>query len=353
MRARFEQAEWLTDKALPLISTATHPEPLRELMTKLVDRTDAALGAIVIPDNSIRLIVEPSGWSGEPAREALRRAHRKILTWMQRERSTFLVNRVREHGAESSAYRVIATPILQRPDHPVGYVALLRSAIGSEFGDLEQKLLERVGPMIPTLIERDYDSMTNLRSAAGLERALRCLLTAGHTGSVGSVIFADIARLSAANRELGPPVADRLIRRVSKLLRPPLIPADAFSARLSGGHFACFLPRRSKDEAERIAEQICLAARQSAAAQQKAHSRIELKTGVAEVTPTVAGLRYALVAARAAAGTDKVAVAATSAAAAPARTPAYEPTRMMAPVRLSEALRDGRLRLFGQVMRPV
>jgi EAL domain-containing protein (putative c-di-GMP-specific phosphodiesterase class I) len=32
---------------------------------------------------------------------------------------------------------------------------------------------------------------------------------------------------------------------------------------------------------------------------------------------------------------------------------AYEPTRLIKPVKLPEALRDGRLRLFGQVMRPV
>ncbi len=351
--ARFEQAEWLTDTALPLINAATNAEPLRELLTALVDRTDAALGAIVIPDNSIRLIVEPSGWSGEPAREALRRAHRKILTWIQLERSTFLANKVREQVAESSAYRLIATPILRRADHPIGYLALLRSAIGSEFGNPEQKLLERVTPLIPTLIERDYDSMTNLRSAAGLERAFRYLLTAGTAGAVASVIFVDIAGFSAANRELGPPTADRLIRRVAKLLRAPQIPADAFSARLAGGHFACFLPRTSKEEAERIAGQICLAACKSATTPHKAHSGVQLKTGVAEVPPTVAGLRYALVAARAAAGTDDAAVIATSSPAIPARTSSYEPTRMTAPVRLPEALRDGRVKLFGQLMRPV
>jgi EAL domain-containing protein (putative c-di-GMP-specific phosphodiesterase class I)/GGDEF domain-containing protein len=386
--ARMEQAEWLADKLMPLMSAATHAEPLRHLLATLVDRTDAALGAIIIPDLSIRLLAEPSGWSGEPAREALRRAHRQILTWMQLERTTYTANKVREQASDASAYRVIATPILQRADQPIGYVALLRSAIGSEFGALEQKLLERVSPLIPTLIERDYDAMTNLRSAAGLERAFRCVIASpGGNVATASVIFVDIAGFSATNRDLSPPVADRLIRRVSKYLRPPLVPENAFSARLDGGHFAVFLPRLGKDDAERVGEQICSAARKSEERAPKSNAGIELKTGVAEVPPTVAGLRYALVAARAAAGTDNVPVAkaapvAAVVAPAPAPAPvaaaapvaavapavaaareaaasrsstssAYEPTRLIKPVRLPDALRDGKLRLFGQLMRPV
>ena len=380
--SRMEQAEWLTDKLLPLISSATHAEPLRHLLATIGDRADAALGAIIIPDLSIRLLAEPSGWSGEPAREALRRAHRQILTWMQLERTTYTANKVREQAADASAYRVIATPILQRPDQPIGYVALLRSAIGSEFGSLEQKLLERLAPMIPTLIERDYDAMTNLRSASGLERTVRCLLSGPNgAATMSSVIFVDIAGLSAANRALGAPVADRLIRRVAKYLRPPLVPENAFSARFDGGHFAVFVPRLGRDDAERIAEQIRIASRKSEEGAPKGSAGIELKTGVAEVPPTVAGLRYALVAARAAAGTDdvpapkaapvvaaptpapvpaaaKAPVASATAAetvvmARPPTVSAYEPTRLIKPVKLPEALRDGKLRLFGQLMRPV
>jgi EAL domain-containing protein (putative c-di-GMP-specific phosphodiesterase class I)/GGDEF domain-containing protein len=377
--ARLEQSEWLTEKLLPLISSATHAEPLRQLLATIVEHTDAALGAIIIPDLSIRLLAEPSGWSGEPAREALKRAHRQILTWMQLERSTFTTNKVREQSSEASAYRVVASPILQRPDHPIGYVALLRSAIGSEFGVLEQKLLERLSPLIPTLIERDYDAMTNLRSASGLDRAFRSLLSGPNANQlVSSVIFVDIVGFSAANRQLTAPIADRLIRRVSKLLRPPLLPENAFSARLSGGHFACFLPRTGKDDAERMADEIRAASKKSSEGPQKANAGIELKTGVAEVAPTVAGLRYALVAARAAAGTDDAPVAAVApqpvaaaatvvmpvavpvpaavavkAVAAPAPASTYEPTRLIKPVKLPEALRDGKLRLFGQLMRPV
>lgn len=366
VNSRFEQAEWLADKVLPLVNSATHAEPLRELLNTLVDRTDAALGAIIIPDNSLRLVVEPDGWSGEPAREALRRTHRQILTWMQLEKSTFVANKVREQSAEASAYRVLAAPILQRPDCPIGYITLLRSAIAAEFGSLEQKMLERVSPLIPTLLDRDYDSMSNLRSAAGLERSFRHLHAAGTTGVVASVIFIDIAGFSAANRELGPAIADRHIRRVAKLLRPPLVPAEAIAARLEGGHFACFLPRVGTDEAERLGEKISRAARKSPVERQKKEGGVKLRIGVAEVTATVAGLRYALVAARAASRIDEavaaektlfmtVAPAAITVpmAVTPSSSSAYEPTRLMVPVRLHEAIREGRLKLFAQPMRPV
>jgi diguanylate cyclase (GGDEF)-like protein len=377
VNARLEQAEWLIDKALPRVGSATHTEPLRELLKALVDHSDAALGAIIIPDNSFRLVVEPEGWSSGPAREALKRAHRLILSRTQLEKSTFVSNKVREQSAEASAYRLLATPILQRPDHPIGYVTLLRSAIAPDFGSLEQKLLERVAPMIPTLLDRDYDSMTNLRSASGLERAFRQLLATGAIGTVASVIFIDIADFSAANRELGPAVADRDIRRVGKLLHPPLLPAGAFAARLEGGHFACLLPRTTTDEAEHIATQIGRAALKSPVERQGKEGGVKVRTGVAEATATVAGLRYALISARAESrkvesqsrtGPAVEAVAAPAVAVPPVVTPAvatmpvtgkspaaaaYEPTRLIVPVRVREAIRDGRLKLFAQPMRPV
>ncbi len=90
---RLQHFEWLAHKALPLINSATSTEPLRELLAAIVSRTDAALGAVVVPDSSIRLIVESPGWSTENAKDALRRAHRQVLSWVQLERRTFLSSR--------------------------------------------------------------------------------------------------------------------------------------------------------------------------------------------------------------------------------------------------------------------
>ena len=375
--SKLEHFEWLADKALPLINTASSSEPLRDLLAAVVSRTDSALGAVVVPHSSIRVIVESPGWSSETAKDALRRAHRQVLSWVQLERRTFLSSRPFKQDADrdsdddsfaglspepepapeaakdsgSLSYHVIATPILQRPDQPIGYVALLRSPFASEFGATEQQLLERINPLIPALIERDYDSMTNLRSAAGLERALRSLPTTEASGA--SVIYFDIVGLSAFNRERGTPEADRLIRHVAKLLRPPQLPEAAIGARLDGGHFACLLPRQDAEAAEEFARRVREAAGKHNASKRSTDPRVELRSGVAAVTPTAAGLRHALVAARAAAQP----VPAPSAGSArsspgPASAP-QEPSRHLIPVRLREALRDNSLKLFAQPMRPV
>ena len=378
---RLQHFEWLADKALPLINSATSTEPLRELLAAIVSRTDAALGAVVVPDSSIRLIVESPGWSSENAKDALRRAHRQVLSWVQLERRTFLSSRPfkQEQDEDTDAdsfgalepepepqspsraesgslsYHVIATPISQRPDQPIGYVALLRSPFASEFGDTEEQLLERIGPLIPALIERDYDPMTSLRSAAGLERAARVLSPAASSNTPASVIFFDIVGLSAYNRERGGPEADRLIRHVAKLLRPPQLPEEAISARIDGGHFACLLPRHDAEAAEEIAERVREAARKQNPSKRATDSPVELRSGVAAVTPTAAGLRYALVAARAAAQppAPATAAAASRSAATAAAPAAQESSRLLIPVRLREALRDNRLKLYAQPMRPV
>jgi EAL domain-containing protein (putative c-di-GMP-specific phosphodiesterase class I)/GGDEF domain-containing protein len=365
--------EWVADKALPLINSTASTEPLRELLAAVVSRTDAALGAVVVPDNSIRLIVESAGWSGETAKDALRRAHRQVLSWVQLERRTFLSSRpfkqdpdrdpdedtfggLRDEpepqpakDAGSLSYHIIATPILQRPEHPTGYVALLRSPFASEFGEMEEQLLERIAPLIPALVERDYDSMTNLRSGPGLERAFRSLPTTESSGA--SVIFFDIVGLSAYNRERGAPEADRLIRHIAKILRPPQVPEAAISARLGGGHFACLLPRHDAEAAQDVARRVCEAASKQTSSKRSTDPRVELRSGVASVTPTAAGLRYALMSARAASMPAPVADQKSSAGSSPPIQ--VEPSRPAIPVRLREALRDNRLKLFAQPMRPV
>jgi len=371
--SQLRHLEWVADKALPLINSTASAEPLRELLAAIVSRTDAALGAVVVPDNSIRLIVESAGWSSETAKDALRRAHRQVLSWVQLERRTFLSSRPFKQDADrdpdedtfgglqeepepqpakdagSLSYHIIATPILQRPEHPVGYVALLRSPFASEFGETEEQLLERIAPLIPALVERDYDSMTNLRSGPGLERAFRSLPTTESTGA--SVIFFDIVGLSAYNHKRGTPEADRLIRHIAKILRPPQVPEAAISARLNGGHFACLLPRHDAEAAQEVARRVCESASKQTSSKRSTDPRVELRSGVASVTPTAAGLRYALVSARAACTPAPVANPKSTAGSSPSTH--IEPSRPSIPVRLREALRDNRLKLFAQPMRPV
>lgn len=353
VNARLQQAEWLIDKLAPAMQAAASAEPLREVIARLVDQTDSALGAIIVPERSIRIVVEPVGWEGEAVREALRRVHRQVLAWMQIERRPLVLNEIGQ-AVEPSRYRAVAAPIRERKDHASGYVVLLKSSVGGEFGAHEQSLLERVSPLLQVLIERDYDSMTDSRSAAGLERAARNLFV-GETTAAATVIFADIAGLSDINARLGSATADRVIRRVARLLHSGELPPDALCARLAGGHFACILPHKGAEEAERIAVGLREAAARIRVAREAPGIKVQLKTGVAPLPPVVAGLRHALVAARAAAEHDEsVAEAGTSRpVAVRASSGKARSTRQLVPFYLREALREGRLTLYGQPMRPV
>lgn len=352
IKLRYEQSEWLTDKIIPLTNSTTRLDPLRAILAAVVDRSDAALGALVLPDRSIRIVVEPEGWDNEKAREALRRAHRQVLDRVQAKRKALITNRVREGDDESSSYRLAAVPILQRADHAVGYVLLLKSSIGSEFGPHDQRLLERIAPLMHAVVERDYDLLTDLRSSAGLEQATRQILPPDSTAPA-AVVFVDIAGLGEINARLEPDAADRVIRRVAKLLRPPQVPEAAICARLTGGRFACLLPRHDVDGAEQIAARIRDAARKLAAARDSRVMEVRLRTGVALVKPVAAGLRHALVAAHAVARDAQL----SDTAAQPARDGTAQNRtrsgRQMIPVFLREALRDNRLRMYAQPMRPL
>ncbi len=342
---RLEQSDWLATKILPLAASAQR-DPLRAILTALVDRSDAALGALVIPERSIRVVVEPEVWNNDKAQDALRRAHRRVLSCVQSTRKAMLTNRVREANDTDSAYRMVAVPILQDPEHAIGYVLLLKSAIGSDFGPLEQRLLERVAPLMQAVVDRDYDALTQLRSAASFERTARELLPADGAPA-SSIICVDIEGLSEINARLDADAADRVIRRVAKLLRPPQVPEGTLCTRLAGGRYACLLPRRDLEEAERIAERIRGSARKLAAARDKRVLEVRLRTGVALVLPTASGVRDALIAAHGAARDSQ---APDDSAARSSRT---RSGRQLVPVFLREALREDRLRVFAQPMRPL
>jgi diguanylate cyclase (GGDEF)-like protein len=352
VRQRHEQSEWLADKVLPLMNSTTRLDPLRAILAAVVDRTDSVLGALVLPDRSIRVVVQPEGWDGEKSNEALRRAHRQVLDRVQGKRKALITNRVRESDAEDSSYRMVAVPVLQRPDFAIGYLLMLKSSIASEFGANEQRLLERIAPILQTVVERDYDLLTHLHSAAGLEQATRQVLPPDSTAPA-TVVFVDIDRLSEINSRLDADAADRLIRRVGKLLRPPQVPQGTISARLSGGHFGCLLPRHDLDGAEEVATRIREAARKLSAARDSRVVQVRLRTGVAQVSPAAAGLRHALVAARAAAREAELLDTAPQSADDRPNATRHRSGRQLIPVFLREALRENRLRIYAQPMRPM
>lgn len=352
VKQRHEQSEWLADKVLPLLNSTTRIDPLRAILAAVVDRTDAVLGALVIPDRSIRVVSQPEGWDSEKSNEALRRAHRQVLDRVQEKRKALITNRVRESDGEASSYRMVAVPVLQRTDFAIGYLLLLKSNIGSEFGANEQWLLERVAPLLLTVVERDYDLLTDLRSAAGLEQATRHVLPPDSTAPA-TVVFVDIDRLSEINARLDADAADRLIRRVAKLLRPPQVPQGAICARLAGGRFACLLPRHDLDGAEEVAKRIRESARKLSAARDSRVMEVRLRTGVSLVTPVAAGLRHALVAAHAAARESELVNTAPQLTPDGTAQTRNRSGKQLIPVFLREALRENRLRLYAQPMRPM
>src|SRR5262245_20776918 len=116
------------------MNASTRVAQLRAIISAVVDRTDSVLGALVLPDRSIRVVVQPEGWDGEKSNEALRKAHRQVLDRVQGKRKALITNRVRESDEEDSSYRMVAVPVLQRADYATGYLLLLKSSIASEFG---------------------------------------------------------------------------------------------------------------------------------------------------------------------------------------------------------------------------
>ena len=344
-----EQSDWVAGKLLPLVNDGVQKEPIRAMLRSLVDYTDASIGALVLPARSLCLVAEPDGWNNEQAHEALRRTHRRVMAHVQKKLTPFVSNRVGESAGAGESYRLIAVPLLIGPTQAAGYLALLKSSIGSDFGPPEQRLLERIAPVLRALADRDYDSLTALRNPASFEQAARRMLPADGVPA-SSLIVVDIAGLGEINHKLGANAGDRVIGRVAKLLRPPRVPQGTLSSRQSGGRFACLLPRRDAEEAERVAESIRESARKLAAAKDSKVMEVRLRTGVATVAGGESGLRDALIEGHAAVCAAQAILAASSGRHEQAGAPRSRSARQMVPMFLREALREERMRVFAQPM---
>src|SRR5688572_26102827 len=227
-----EQSDWVAGKLLPLVNDGIQKEPIRAMLRALVDYTDAGIGALVLPARSLCLVAEPDGWNNEQAQDALRRSHRRVMAHVQKKLTPFVTNRAVEGAGDAEGYRLIAVPLIISPTQAVGYLALLKSSIGSDFGPPEQRLLERIAPVLRALADRDYDGLTALRNPASFEQASRPMLPADGVPA-SSLIVVDIEGLGEINRKLGANAGDRVIARVAELLRPPRVPQGTLCSRQS------------------------------------------------------------------------------------------------------------------------
>jgi diguanylate cyclase (GGDEF)-like protein len=151
--------------------------------------------------------------------------------------------------------RLLLVPLFVGRARHNAWLVLANPAHAPPFSGWHTLAAMTLGQALARRLENDLDHRTGLFNRGGLEAALPRLKTTG-----ASLLLLDIDRLQSVNHLHGMAAGDAAILSMARLLRRPLLPADALIASTMGDQFAIVLPATDVTTAATIAVRIQRAA---------------------------------------------------------------------------------------------
>jgi diguanylate cyclase (GGDEF)-like protein len=155
---------------------------------------------------------------------------------------------------QKSECRLLLVPLFVGARHHA-WLVLAKPANAAPFSGWHTLAALTLGQALARRLENDLDHRTGLFNRGGLEAALPRLKTSG-----ASLLMLDIDRLESVNHLHGMAAGDAAILSMARLLRRPLLPADALVASTMGDQFAIVMPGADVTAAATLAVRIQRAA---------------------------------------------------------------------------------------------
>ena len=266
-------------------------ESLDSLLDACLRRSGSERVVLVLPKRGLLLQRSVGSKSSPSVAAELPGIQARLTALSGQLRRPLVINGPSDRADRSAACRMLITPLRccnGRVEAAVAYLNPLESVAYSASHTL---IAQSGGAALSRALETGFDRY-GLYSRVGLEAVV-----AGIKTGTGSLILVDIDRLHVVNGMHGFACGDRLIQQLAELLNPPLLPANAYAARLHGGCFALLLPGRHAQEAAELATALQNAAGALVLDNASAQSRITLSCGVAEIANLSEPLSKALVSA--------------------------------------------------------
>ena len=235
--------------------TATGDADEFDLILKTgLEHMGCALAALWIPDKNIALSMTRSGNPMSP--ESLQRAQQHLMSWMQLQQRTIVVNHISKVASDVAApYKILACPVRHPSARVMGVLALFNPPSAHDFDSHQTRIAELLAKKVTVIIQGQYDASTGLMTRHSFERQATSLLAAAGSSGTHNILYLDIDRLHVINETFGMHVGDDVIVSVAECMAKAL-PTTALSARISGDRLAALIPNDSVDAAAAIAEQI-------------------------------------------------------------------------------------------------
>jgi len=271
-------------------------EELKALLQAVAERLKCAIGALIVPEKSIAVIVTAA--DHKPDTLILARTHRQLVSMSQMRPGPVIINHAVPGVAGGQPYRILSCPVRRPNGRSTGVLAFFRLEGTSEFLPRDARLAELMAQRAASFIESQYDALTGLPTLASMERGWRVRAAGRGPDASWCVLYVDADELHFINDNFGRHVGDAVLGQLSELIRGRL-PPGALAARIAGDRFAIALPSDAEDAA-RFAEALRASAELLATRHAAPQLRFSVSIGVAPLENAADDLEAALVSAEAA-----------------------------------------------------
>ncbi len=307
---RTAELEWLFSIISGLKSSSDDRRVLEALLAAATLRLNSALGVLYVPEKRLSVSHVADARAGETLRTVATQTQTHLLNWAQRQNRPLLINKPAGSSRTLSACKLLSVPVVRDTGRVIGMLAFYNPIDAADYASRHVFLARHLGRQTASIVDTQFDLVTGLYTRDALEQAYGALDPAGvevgaAQGLARSVIYFDIDHMHVVNELHGFEVGNELIVRIADLLCPPLLPADALAARISGDRFAIVLPSADIHAAEGVAAQIQAAAAHLVIGPQQNAVEVSLSCGVSALVDMPQGLPRAIAAAELACKTAK------------------------------------------------
>jgi len=302
---RSAELEWLFQLTSSLKGGTDDRRILEELLSAAMERVGSAYSVLLVPDKRIR--VERDRSDSSLLRDTCQHTQQHLITWAQRQNRPLIVNgnggaraavsadRLASEPSGGSAPRckILSVPVVRDTGEVIGVLAFFNLPQAPDFVARHVFLARHLGRQAASIVETQFDLMTGLHTRDGLEQMYGRLTNDG-AAPICSVIYVDVDHMHVVNELHGFELGNELIVRIADLLAPPLLPAGALAARLSGDRFAVIVPDTDTHAAAKTASQLQAAAASVKIGPAQETVDVSVSCGVAALVSMPQGLARAL-----------------------------------------------------------
>lgn len=301
---RTAELEWLFQVTGKLKGSSDDRRVAEDLVIASSQRLHSVLGILSIPEKRLLITHASDAAAAAPLHDVWKHTQQQLLNWAQRQKRPFVMNAAGRDPAKLPRCKILAVPVVRETGRVLGVLAFFNPPNQPDYEARHVFLARHLGRETATILDAQFDLMTGLYTRGGLEQMYGGLADESGTAD-RSIIYIDVDHMHVVNELHGFEIGNELIVRISDLLAPPMVPADAIAARISGDRFVVILSESNPAVAAEKAHELQDAARNLALGPTGNTVEVSISCGVSSLVAMPQGLARAIAAAEIACKTAK------------------------------------------------